>query len=42
VSLFERYADGGDDPKLQDWAGKTLPALKHHLEMAQTLYKNRK
>ena len=37
VSLFERYANGGDDPKLKDWAGKTLPALKHHLEMAQTL-----
>ena len=42
VSLFERYAEGGDDPKLKDWAGKTLPALKHHLEMAQTLDKNRK
>ena len=25
VSLFERYAKGGDDPKLKDWAGKTLP-----------------
>ncbi len=34
VSLFERYANGGDNPKLKDWAGKTLPALKHHLEMA--------
>lgn len=42
VSLFERYANGGDNPKLKDWAGKTLPALKHHLEMAQTLDKNRK
>ena len=42
VSLFERYANGGEDPKLKDWAGKTLPALKHHLEMAQTLDKNRK
>ena len=42
VSLFERYANAGDDPKLKDWAGKTLPALKHHLEMAQTLEKNRK
>ena len=41
-SLFERYANGGDDPKLKDWAGKTLPALKPHLEMAQTLDKNRK
>jgi putative membrane protein len=34
--------EGGEDPKLKDWAGKTLPALKHHLEMAQALDKNRK
>jgi putative membrane protein len=42
VSLFERYAKGGDDPKLKDWAAKTLPALQHHLEMAQDMNKNRK
>jgi putative membrane protein len=42
VSLFERYAKGGDDPKLKDWAGKTLPTLQHHLEMAQAMDKNRK
>src|ERR1700709_483309 len=42
TSLFERYAKGGDDPKLKDWAGQTLPALKHHLEMAQNMNKNRK
>jgi putative membrane protein len=42
VSLFERYAKGGDDPKLKDWAGKTLPALQHHLDMAQDMNKNRK
>jgi putative membrane protein len=42
VDLFERYAKGGEDAKLKDWAGKTLPALQHHLEMAQTLDKNRK
>jgi putative membrane protein len=42
VSLFERYAKGGDSPKLKDWAGKTLPTLQHHLEMAQQLDKNRK
>lgn len=41
VSLFERYAKGGEDPKLKDWAGKTLPALKHHLEMAQNLGKKK-
>jgi putative membrane protein len=39
VSLFERYAKGGDNADLKNWAGKTLPALKHHLEMAQTLKK---
>ncbi|AWL99906.1 DUF4142 domain-containing protein [Bradyrhizobium amphicarpaeae] len=39
VSLFERYAKGGDNADLKNWAGKTLPALKHHLEMAKTLGK---
>jgi len=42
VSLFERYAKGGEDPKLKGWAGKTLPTLQHHLEMAQALDKNLK
>jgi putative membrane protein len=42
VSLFERYAKSGDDPRLKDWAGKTLPTLRHHLEMAQAMDKNRK
>jgi putative membrane protein len=42
VSLFERYANGGDDAKLRDWAGKTLPALEHHLKIAQDMNKNRK
>ncbi|MDB5621153.1 DUF4142 domain-containing protein [Tardiphaga sp.] len=41
VSLFERYAKGGDDPRLKDWAGKTLPHLQHHLEMAQNLGKKK-
>jgi putative membrane protein len=41
VSLFERYAKGGDDPKLREWAGKTLPVLQHHLEMAQNLGKTK-
>ena len=39
MSLFERYAKGGDNGKLKDWAGKTLPTLKHHLDMAQNLSK---
>ena len=39
VSLFERYSKSGDNPKLKDWAGKTLPTLQHHLEMAENLKK---
>jgi putative membrane protein len=39
VSLFERYSKGDDNPDLKNWAGKTLPALKHHLEMARALNK---
>jgi putative membrane protein len=41
VSLFERYSKSGDNPKLRDWAGKTLPVIQHHLEMAQLLDKKR-
>jgi len=39
VSLFQRYGNGGDNPQLKNWAIKTLPALQHHLDMAQTLQK---
>jgi putative membrane protein len=39
VSLFERYAAGGENPALKEWAAKTLPDLKHHLEMAEKLEK---
>jgi len=42
VSLFERYAKGGDDSQLKEWAGKTLPKLQHHLQMAQQLEKSHK
>lgn len=41
VSLFERYSKSGDNPKLKDWAGKTLPTLQHHLEMAEALKNNK-
>jgi putative membrane protein len=37
VSLFERYAKGGDNAKLKAWAAKTLPNLQAHLKMAQEL-----
>ncbi len=39
VDLFKRYAKGGKDQKLKDWAQKTLPTLQHHLQMAQALDK---
>jgi putative membrane protein len=39
VSLFRRYAKGGDDAALKGWAEKTLPDLERHLEMAQNLEK---
>ena len=42
VSLFERYAKGGDNAKLKDWAQKTLPHLQHHLEMANRLDQRKK
>jgi putative membrane protein len=42
VSLFERYSKSGENAKLKDWAGKTLPTLQHHLEMAEAMNKNRK
>jgi putative membrane protein len=40
VSLFERYSKGGDNADLKNWAGVTLPALRHHLEMAKALSKS--
>jgi putative membrane protein len=39
VSLFERYAKGGDNAQLKAWAGKTLPTLQQHLQMAEGLNK---
>jgi putative membrane protein len=38
---FQRYSRSGDNPKLMDWAGKTLPVLQHHLDMAEALSKSR-
>ncbi|MCX7308225.1 MAG: DUF4142 domain-containing protein [Afipia sp.] len=37
VSLFERYGKSGENAELKAWANKTLPALKHHLDMANKL-----
>ncbi len=40
VKLFEKEAKGGDDSELKAWAEKTLPTLKHHLAMVETLEKD--
>jgi putative membrane protein len=37
ISLFERYAQIGDDATLRQWATKMLPELKSHLVYAQML-----
>jgi putative membrane protein len=39
ISLFERYAKGGDSETLKSWAVSTLPELQHHLEMAKAFDK---
>jgi putative membrane protein len=39
VSLFRRYAKGGRNPVLKNWAGQTEPTLEHHLQMAKDLDK---
>jgi len=35
IALFETEATNGEDAELKKWAQDKLPALKHHLEMAQ-------
>ena len=35
VSLFERYAKGGENADLKAWTAKTVPDLRMHLQMAQ-------
>ncbi|HEY4200718.1 MAG TPA: DUF4142 domain-containing protein [Devosiaceae bacterium] len=37
VALFDNYSKNGDAGALKDFAGKTLPTLQQHLEMAQKL-----
>jgi putative membrane protein len=39
VNMFERYANGGENADLKAFAGKHLPHLKEHLQMAQDLKK---
>lgn len=37
IKLFEEASREAKDPEVKAWASKTLPGLKHHLEMAQAL-----
>jgi putative membrane protein len=37
VSLFQAYSQSGDNPALKTLAGKALPTLKGHLDMANKL-----
>jgi putative membrane protein len=37
VSLFERQADNGKDSAFAQWARKTLPKLRAHLEQVQAI-----
>ena len=39
VDLFDRYSKEGENVELKTWAAKTLPALQHHLMMAQDMDK---
>ncbi len=39
VDLFSRYAKGGDNADLKQWAATTLPTLQAHLKMAEDLPK---
>ena len=40
VNLFSRAAKNAKDPEVKSYAEKTLPTLKHHLEMAESLEKS--
>ncbi|MCE4557379.1 DUF4142 domain-containing protein [Pelomonas cellulosilytica] len=37
IKLFEDAAKNAKDAEVKAWAEKTLPGLRHHLEMAQAL-----
>lgn len=37
IALFKNYASHGEQPNLQDWAGRTLPVLQSHLDGADHL-----
>lgn len=37
IKLFEQASREAKDPEVKAWAQRTLPGLKHHLEMAKAL-----
>ena len=37
IELFEKASLEAKDPEIKAWAQKTLPGLRHHLEMAHAL-----
>lgn len=37
IKLFEEAAREAKDPDVKAWAAKTLPGLRHHLQMAEKL-----
>ena len=37
IKLFDEASREAKDPEVKAWAAKTLPGLKHHLEMAKAL-----
>ena len=40
VNEVERQAENADNPEIRQWAQKTLPTLRQHLERAQQIQKN--
>lgn len=39
IGLFQTESNKGQDAELKKWADSKIPALKHHLEMAEQLFK---
>lgn len=42
IRAFEKESKSGQDPELKTWASNTLPTLRHHLEMVQSVEKDLK
>jgi putative membrane protein len=42
LTLMKNYATKGDNPAVTNFAAETAPAVQHHLDMAQQIYKSLK